>query len=82
MDELARKRWERKSSPQDHGPREALEAALDAFEKEQPDHVIVVFGKTCEEKGDRTHFFQAGSYSHHGQLGLITEAAALMRENG
>ena len=83
--DLNAKRWERDSDPAKHDPLEALRAALRAVESGEapmPTHVIVAFGRDDETGSSATRFFQSGTYRYHSQIGLLSEAAAMLRDNG
>lgn len=69
----------------DHSPQDALEAAmayLDDPEMGNPDHIIVCLGRTPEDGGSATKWFQAGSYEYHAQMGLLFETQQMIRGDG
>lgn len=70
--------------PAECNPRDALEAAIAYFDHadDKPDHIIVLFGRTPEDGGSATKWFQAGSYQYHAQIGLLYEGGQMIRENG
>lgn len=83
MSELTDKRWEKgEGKPSSHKLREALEVALHRLDvgEIEADHVIVCFGHTDDGGGDSCSFFQAGNYSHYGQLGILEAVKFLMSE--
>lgn len=73
-------RWRAKRSPNDHKPVEALRAALHAIESGEVDplHIVVCIAGGSEEGGVKTSYYQAGTYNHHGQLGLLAATSDLM----
>ncbi len=85
MDELAKHRWNKIDRPSMHEPRTAIMAALDKYDElpveKRPDHVIVVFGRNCEDGSDGTTFFQAGKFTHYSMMGLMLEAREMIRES-
>jgi len=77
-------RWNKSERPQDHGPLSALDVARAwiAEQAEQPEHIIVVIGRTTSDNSSATKYFQAGSYTHHSQMGLMLEGMHMMRDSG
>lgn len=88
IDEVAVRRFENANEPTDIKPVDALEAArkyvLEADDDDRPEHIIVILGRMSKEtdSGSATHFFQAGNYRYHAQIGLCFEMIQLLRENG
>jgi hypothetical protein len=78
--DLADVRWRRDSKPNSHEPTEALRAALRDIQSGEIDplHLIVVIGAETDNGKTRTAYYQAGSYNHHGQLGLLDAASKMM----
>lgn len=78
-------RYNRITDPAAHSPRAALEAALAAYDEldpaERPTHIIVLTGRDLDDGGSGTRYFQAGSYRHHAQMGLLHEGAQMIRES-
>ena len=79
-------RFDKSDVPQHLNPRAALEKALEVFDTQadiRPDHIIVIFGRNVGDEGcSGTSFYQAGSYRHHGQMGLLMEGQHMIRESG
>jgi hypothetical protein len=85
--DLTAKRFAKATDPKDHAPMDALYAALrwiKECEKEgyPIEHVMVITGRTTEDGGSSARYFQTGKYPYHAQLGLITEGALMLREDG
>lgn len=82
---LAIARFDKVPDPASHSPRAALEKALQDLDGRDDDkrveHCIVLFGRTTEGNSSATGFFQAGSYAHHAQAGLLEEAKLMIRES-
>ena len=83
---LAVARFDRDMDPKSHSPRAALEKALADLDgrdaEHRVEHVIVLFGRTTVANSSATGFFQAGSYAHHSQIGLLEEGKMMLRESG
>lgn len=82
---LAAVRFDKNTDASEHSPRDALEAAtayLEDPEMGNPDHIIVCLGRTPEDGGSATKWFQAGSYEYHAQMGLLFETQQMIRDNG
>jgi hypothetical protein len=82
--DFSARRWEAVEDPACHDAADALRAAMRAMDHDEkkPEHIIVMFGGTASDGSSRTRFFQAGSYAHHAQLGLVEDAKHMMRESG
>lgn len=85
MSELTAARWKRGDGrPSSHPVREVLERALFALDsgEQTADHIMVILGKDGDGKttSDDWAFYQAGSFSYFGQLGLLNEATSTLRE--
>ena len=82
-DEIAVARFNKTDDPAKSRPLDALEAAKKCIESEgSVEHVIVLVGRTMEDGSSGTRFFQAGSYPHHGMMGLCLEGMHMIRESG
>lgn len=82
VDELAARRFNTGSDkPRETKIADMIAAATKYILENNPDHVIIAIGRTDEEGASGTKFFQAGKYAHHGQMGLMMEAALMMRES-
>lgn len=86
MSDFAAKRWEKKTSPNEHEPREALEACLRDIDsgKLDPKHIIVVYCKKPEnnEEDGATGFYQSGKMDgYFGSLGMLTRALQIMGDD-
>lgn len=82
---LAARRFTATSSTEGSNPRDALEKALADYDDPNlptPDHIIICIGRDPEDGGSATTWLQAGSYRYHAQIGLLHEAAQMIRENG
>ncbi|TXH82276.1 MAG: hypothetical protein E6Q77_06505 [Rhizobium sp.] len=82
---LAARRFTASSSTEGSNPRDALEKALADYDDPNlptPDHIIICIGRDPEDGGSATSWLQAGSYRYHAQIGLLHEAAQMIRENG
>jgi hypothetical protein len=85
--DFAAARFEKNTNTEDCAPGDALAAArkwLEECEKEgKPiEHVFVIMGRTSEDHGSASRYFQAGKYPYHAQVGLVFDAALMLRENG
>lgn len=82
---LAVARFDKVPDPASHSPRAALEKALQDLDGRDEDkrvvHCIVLFGRTTEGNSSATGFFQAGTYAHHAQMGLLEEGKMMIRES-
>lgn len=81
---LAARRFEKNTDASEHNPRDALYAALEWHSDPETaaDHIIVCLGRTPENGGSATKWFQAGKYEYHGQVGLLFETMNMIRDNG
>jgi hypothetical protein len=81
---FASARFYKRQDPAIHNPRSALEVATEWFDQnpEPPNHCIVIFGRDTADGGSGTRFFQAGTYRHHGQMGVMLEGMNMIRESG
>lgn len=82
---LAAVRFDKNTDASEHSPRDALEAAMAYLEDPEmgnPNHIIVCLGRTPEDGGSATKWFQAGSYEYHAQMGLLFETQQMIRDNG
>lgn len=81
---LGAARFGRQTIPERTNIEDALLAALEWYRsaENKSDHVMILFGRTIEGGGSGTKFLQAGSYPHHGQMGLCLEAMHMIRESG
>lgn len=82
---LAAARFNKARHPSHLDPRAALAAALEWYDAQtvKPAHIVVLVGTDVGDEGcSGTNFFQAGSYRHHGQMGLCLEAMHMIRESG
>jgi len=82
-------RFKRADEPSKVQPRAALDATIEWLNDPntpQPSHIIVLIGSDVFDEGcegaSSTLFFQAGTYRHHGQMGLCLEAMHMIRESG
>lgn len=78
------RRFDKYGDPAAHDPIAALQVAKEWIDAnpDKPDHVIVLIGRTTEDGGSGTKYFQAGSYPHHAQMGLCLEGQNMIRESG
>lgn len=85
-DELAIRRFDKAEAAKDVRIPDALKSALAAYEEyppeKRPSHVTIVFGYGPEMEEDPNHleFFQGGNYGLHAQVGLMFDAATIMRD--
>lgn len=81
--DFSARRWDAVDDPAKHDVAEALRAAMRALENDEkpPEHIIVAFGRNTEDGSSATRFFQAGGYQYHAQMGLLYEAAQMIRES-
>lgn len=82
--DLQTARFARVPDPAAHETVVALRAAIEWIESldEKPTHIIISIGRSEPDGGAGTRFFQAGSYNHHGQMGLCLETMQMIRESG
>lgn len=83
MDELAKRRWDRNTSPNDHSPREALAAILRDIDSGELDveHVIVVYMGKLKDDDPRVGYYQSGSAEWIQTLGMLERTKYLLQEN-
>lgn len=83
IDEFSLRRFDKITDPAAHGPTAALDAAkkwiMEQPEEDRTQHVIVFCGRTTPDGGSAHRFFQAGSYPHHAQLGLIMAGLGMLQ---
>ncbi len=82
---LGARRFSASTSTEESNPRDVLEKALADFDDPNtptPDHIIICIGRDPEDGGSATTWLQAGSYRYHAQIGLLHEAAQMIRDNG
>ena len=80
VDDIARAKWQRDNSPNQHPAKRALEIALADIESGKLDarHIIVCYVRGDEENG--TGYYQSGDLPYHGGIGLLTRCIHLMNE--
>lgn len=81
-------RFNKAESPDQLNPRTALVAALEWYDEEiragrSIAHVIVLTGRDSPAHvgASGTRYFQAGTYRHHGQMGLCLEGTHMIRDS-
>lgn len=77
-------RADKGTKPREHRPEDALDLAR-AWIAEcptPPDHIIVFMGRTNSDNSSGTKYFQTGTFSAHGQVGLIIEGMEMLRNSG
>lgn len=81
IDLAARRFHQGSDKPRDTSINDMLAAASEHIrETPEVEHVIVIIGRTIDGASG-TKFFQAGSYTHHGQMGLMLEGMHMVRES-
>lgn len=60
---------------------DAIEAAKEFLQESGGDHIIICCGRTTDDGISGTKFFQAGSFSYHGQMGLLYEVQNMIRDS-
>lgn len=81
---LTAKRFEKFERPKEHTPTSILDYVkewIDGSDAE-PDHVIILVGRTAKDNQSATRFFQAGSYAPHAQMGLLMMGMQMMHNTG
>lgn len=83
FDQVAARRFGKADRPADVSLIDTLNAAIGFAKENDPDHVIICFGRTAKEGegASRTNYMQGGKYTYHGQMGLIFEAGQMIRDN-
>lgn len=82
---FAAARFDKVGDPAKHKPADALEAALEWVKNPENgpyNHVIICLGRTVEDGGSATKWFQAGDYQYHAQMGLLFETGQMIRGDG
>lgn len=83
---LGVRRFYKAEKPAQIDPRTALEAAMEWIDGDGKGatHIIVLVGRDMPDAPGcaGTRFFQAGSYNHHGQMGLCLEGMHMIRDSG
>lgn len=82
---FAAARFDKVGDPAEHKPADALEAALEWVKNPENgpyNHVIICLGRTAEDGGSATKWFQAGDYQYHAQMGLLFETGQMIRGDG
>lgn len=79
-------RADKGSKPREHRPEDALDLARAWIEQcgpeDVPQHIIVFLGRTNSDNSSGTKYFQTGSFSSHGQVGLVIEGLDMLRDSG
>jgi hypothetical protein len=80
VSEFERRAWETRTNSDKHPPEMALKMALDDIERgeHKAKHVIVIMVDACEDGGDYTHCYQAGSLSELAVEGAVNRALGFM----
>ncbi len=68
---LAVRRFEAASYPEDLRPTDALHAALAEVASDDLRHVIVCVSRKTDDTSSAYRYFQAGTYDAAGQVGLL-----------
>lgn len=75
-------RFYQQGTTKDAKPEDVLDAARAFVRETGCDHIIICCGRTTEDGGSGTRFFQGGEYTYHGQQGLLYAVQDMLRENG
>lgn len=85
--DFQKEKFARNLNPAANDPVTALREALDwviaaAATGTPVDHIIICLGRTTDDNGSGTKYFQAGKFAHHGQMGLLFEVQHMVRDSG
>jgi hypothetical protein len=76
MVDLSARRWDQEDNPAKHAPMDAIKAAVREIEADGAAHVIVCIAHEGENGAVSGSWYQAGSYTLHGQIGMLERIKA------
>lgn len=74
IEDFHQHRWDRATRPAELKPEEALIAATRDAPEFEPEHIIILAGKVCEDGSIHTRLYQAGKFNDYEQLGMFAHA--------
>lgn len=79
---LGARRFYSSDKPKGTKLEDVLDAAREWMKENSGDHIIVCIGRTHEDGGAGTRYFQGGEFTYHGQQGLLYAVQDMLRESG
>lgn len=78
--DLSERRWEQQRNPDQHTPREALQAVIRDIDSGalKPDHVLIVYLRDMDSENEGVGYYQSGKGGWIKAIGMMERAKHLL----